>query len=63
MNSPRWVIERGRWPHRRWRVSLVAANGRKVVTSGDGYQTRRAALEAVEFVRQNVDAPTDDDHS
>lgn len=60
MEGPRWLIERGRLPRRRWRVSFVAANGEKVVT-GEGLNSKAAAVKAIAAVkREAITAPIED---
>lgn len=48
MNRPRFVVYRDTAGDWRWR--LVAANGRTVADSGEGYASRRGARQAITTV-------------
>jgi uncharacterized protein YegP (UPF0339 family) len=43
---------------RQWRWTLVAANGRKIATSGEGYRNKADCLDAIVLVKQSASAQT-----
>ena len=49
-----WQTPRG---EQRWRWRLVAANNRKVATSGEGFTNRKDMLDSIVLVRGRNDWP------
>src|SRR5262245_5769977 len=40
-----------------WRWRLIAANGKRIAGSGEGYKTKAACMAAIELVKQSSSAP------
>jgi uncharacterized protein YegP (UPF0339 family) len=40
-----------------WRWRLVAANGRRIAGSGEGYKSKSACIAAIELVKKSSSAP------
>lgn len=40
-----------------WRWRLVAANGKQIATSGEGYKSKAKCVAAIELVKKSADAP------